>query len=407
MILVIVQEPMQEREPRITVKSALLSLLLVALIGLWMRGAPFFELYFPYEHWLHAHSHLGMLGWVYLALLAGTRKEFLQGIPRTYYHWLLAGTLFCVLGMTVSFPVQGYAFWSILFSSLFLLASYILVALFFKANGWKGGPLSKAFLRAAMGYLVLSSFGAWALGPIVAQGMKEDPLYRLCIYGFLHFQYNGWMSFALLGLLFRSVEKKGGSLPPSTRIGYWLLHIACIPAYTLSALWTDPHWSIYVIGGAAAFAQLIALLFLLPGFQKLLSPHRRGGVRFLFTTAILAFTLKLLLQFLSAFPYFAELAFLQRNFVIGYLHLVLLGFISTALLGYFLKVGWLAQTPSVLWGIGLFLGAFFISELLIFYAGGVAAWGLPRLPFQQEALFGVSALFPIGTFLLLSKKAPI
>lgn len=394
---------MNPERPRLTIQSSLLCLLLVALIGVIMRGAALFDVLLPYEHWLHTHSHLAMLGWVYLALLAGIRRSFLRDLPSRSYRWLLGTTLFCVSGMAVSFPIQGYGSFSILFSCLFLLASYLLILFFLRQNGRRSRSLSGSFLRAALLYLFISSLGAWALGPIVAQGMKGEAIYRLAIYFYLHFQYNGWMSFALLGLLFRRMEDEGvRSDHKKARKGFWAVHIACIPAYALSSLWVGPGIAVFLLAGLAALLQLVALFYLFPSLRSIprLLPQ---DWRWPFQLSLAVFALKLFMQALSALPYFAELLAYQRDLVIGYLHLVFLGFVSFGLFGYFLQNGWLTRSFLTRTGLLFFLMAFVLTEGLLFLRASMGLWMGTTLPFADELMFAGSLLFPVGVGLVWGK----
>lgn len=387
---------MNPQHPRLLVQSALLSLLLVALSGLIMRGVPFFDIGLPYDHWLHTHSHLAMLGWIYIGLLAALRKSFLANLSAEKHRLLVSSTLFCVLGMAITFPIQGYGGYSIAFSSLFLLANYLLILFFIQEHGWKSRTPSGLCLRAALLYLFLSSLGAWALGPIVAQGMKGEPLYRLAIYWYLHFQYNGWMSFALLGLFLRKMEDEGIPFDRRrARIGLMALHIACIPAFALSALWTGPGASVFLIAAGGALLQLGAFFLLFPSlrsFPSLLPQAWRWPIGI----SIIAFGIKLFLQAFSALPYFADLLGHQRDLVIGYLHWVFLGFMSFGLFGLFLKEGWLSRSVLTSTGLLSFLLAFILTEGLIFWRGCKGLWMDISFPYLEEAIFAATLLFPIA-----------
>ena len=109
------------------------------------------------------------------------------------------------------------------------------------------------------------------------------------------------------------------------------------------------------------------------------------------------FIIKIILQTISAFPYFAHLATQQLDFVIGYIHLTFLGVVSisiVALLNEF-KLITLSKT-----GFNIFFLGFITSEILIFYKG-FATW--LRWFFLENYfiyLIIVSALMPIGIFFL-------
>ena len=95
---------------------------------------------------------------------------------------------------------------------------------------------------------------------------------------------------------------------------------------------------------------------------------------------------------LSSFPAVATLAYQNRNFIIAYLHLVLIGFISLFVFAAILKITSPSRVIHV--GIWVFLFAFTSTELLLLLQGGVATQVYLRL------LFALSVLFPVGLSLV-------
>src|SRR5699024_12019900 len=103
----------------------LANFLIAALLGLFMRYTSISDIGFPftYRYITHAHSHVAMLGWVYLALFILIVHHFSSG-RQTKYRRLFWLTQVSAIGMLCSFPFQGYGAVSITFSSLHVLASY-------------------------------------------------------------------------------------------------------------------------------------------------------------------------------------------------------------------------------------------------------------------------------------------
>ncbi len=391
---------------------ALGNLVVVAFLGLllrWQFVAPLAGI--NYKFFLHGHSHVALLGWLYSALFvallhAWMPPEVQQKRVYAWQFWLSQGA---VAGMLVSFPLQGYALFSITFSTLHILLSYWFIFQFLrdaKALKISRGQqqVSFRFIRAALFFMALSSLGPWAMGPIMATGHNGDSLYYNAIYFYLHFQYNGWFMFAVLGLLFWLLEKYKLDFNRSLAIAFfWWMFWACLPAYLLSVLWTKPPALLYLLGGAAAFAQVIGLVVLL----RLLLPLRtavpgsgNSWTRRLWLLSGLAFVLKILMQFATAFPYVANLAYQQRNFVIGYLHLVLLGFISLFVLAFFVQQGWLSfKSWQSRWGMGLFVAALISSEALLFLQGIFFWAGSGLIPHYFGLLFLISVALPLGIVL--------
>src|SRR5215472_7475975 len=102
-------------------------------------------------------------------------------------------------GMLASFTWEGYAAISILFSSVSILFSY-----WFAFQYWRdlrGVAIPRPVIvciRLALLFLVLSSSGPYLLAYSMSHGVGDRAFYFNSIYLFLHFQYNGWFSFAVL-----------------------------------------------------------------------------------------------------------------------------------------------------------------------------------------------------------------
>ncbi len=183
----------------------------VAMLGLLMRFA-FLGLLAPYTHLLHTHSHIAFLGWVYPTLMILLINFFLDKETILIYKFKLQIiiTHLLILAMFISFFWQGYGFYSILSSSLFQVASYWFIFSFFKAlkksRESQSSPVAKSLLMIALWALFVSTFGPWAVGIIKASGFGDSNWYKMAIYYYMHFQYNGWILFALFALFFKPVE---------------------------------------------------------------------------------------------------------------------------------------------------------------------------------------------------------
>jgi hypothetical protein len=386
---------------------ALLYFLLVALMGLVLRFYFVTPLPINFKYVLHAHSHTALLGWIYLGLNTLIYKLFLAEAQKSkLYKRIFRFTNLCILGMLVTFPLQGYALFSIIFSTLFLFASY-----WFSWFAMKNIPetfknrFSWKLTKTALWYLVISSIGPWAIGGVMATLGPESIWYKSSIYFYLHFQYNGWFILALLGILFFVLEENGiGFNPEKLKSFYLLLNGGVLLTVFLSFLWFVPPTAIYILGLIGVVAQLLAfyeLWSLLKDHFFVLKKIFPAACVFLFKTALVLLAAKLFMQFFSAFPYVARLAFLLKDFVIGYLHLVFLGIVIPVLL-VFLNYFKLVTIPkSFLW---LFYFAFFTTEILIFYKA-IAVWlGLPFFEEYYVLLAFLSVAFPIAVAILFFKN---
>jgi hypothetical protein len=241
----------------------------------------------------------------------------------------------------------------------------------------------------------------------MAKGLAETPLYPLSIYFYLHFQYDGWFTFAVFGLFFWWLEKHNIAFSVKKgRYFLWLMAIACLPAYAISTLWTHPPVWVYLIAALAAVVQIIALILLI----RLLFPLRNEltiqlgrDVFNLLLFAGMAFGIKNLMQFFSALPAIADLGYTVRNFTIGYLHLIFLGMVTVFLIAYFFKQGFLHRHNTVSKvGLVLLLFGFIVSETYLFLQPLFFMYGLGAIPAYYPSLFAFSLLMPLGAGLILA-----
>lgn len=381
------------------VKFSFYNLLLVALLGLLLRSFPFLQnISLSYKNLLHGHSHFAFGGWVMPVMLALLLKYFPESTSKVAYkHWRNIAYLLLssAYGMLLSFPFQGYGAVSIIFSTLSVGAGFYLTIIIWKVLKGAKTTTSTSFLRWGVFYLALSAIGPFATGPLISLGYQGTPIYYNAVYFYLHFQYNGWFTFAVLALLYRMMENNG--VATNNKRIFLLFNIACIPSYILSILWNQPGFVFNIVGGLSAFIQLVGFFYLLQDLKLYSKRHKIGG---LFKIAFFAFFLKLVLQLISSFPDTALLAYHQRNFVIAYLHLVLLGFISLFVIATIIesyKIRWVGQIKV---GVSLFLFSLFTTESLLVLQ---ALAGMYGITFQNYSLLLLlfSCCFPLGIVFIM------
>ena len=152
--------------PRKLVVTCLINFLIAAIMGVVLRYASIGTINFNYRFLTHAHSHIAMLGWVYLMLFVLIVHYFVPEKKPIYtkLFWL---TQFAVVGMMLSFPFQGYATVSIAFSTLHIFCSYYFVFLIWKHHKTES-IVTRRLLKTALLFMLLSTAGVWCLGPAVA-----------------------------------------------------------------------------------------------------------------------------------------------------------------------------------------------------------------------------------------------
>lgn len=380
----------------------LLFFVLAAGIGLFLR----WQFISPtpgisYTYFLHAHSHVMFLGWIFNVLFLSFIDHHLpdRRMPLFRNFFLLLQAL--VVAMMISFPIQGYGLYSIIFSTLHTLAVMLFIVLFFHLT--KGGRnVSLWFARMSLFFFFLSTAGPFSLGYLMANGMGNSVWYNFSIYYYLHFQYNGFFLFGIFSLYFNLLERK--QIPFHTtgalKFGKWMA-AACIPAYTLSILYAQPGWLFNVIGAFAALIQLFALGWLIKQVirqGKFLKLNLHPLVLQLLGIVLVSLVVKSLLQAASAHPVLAQLAYMLRPVVIAYLHLVLIGVISFFLLAWYVDMGFVhtssARTALVLLLVG-FIGSEISLVLMPWWsqlAGKTVSSAVTVFAFSLLLLFG-GALF--------------
>jgi hypothetical protein len=323
-----------------------------------------------YAFFLHAHSHVMFLGWIFNALYIAFCYNHIAETEISSFKKIFVVLQGLVVGMLISFPLQGYGFYSILFSTAHTICVFIFIVMFFRrTQGVKS--VSAWFARTALVFFVISTAGPFSLGYLMSNQMGHTNWYFFSIYFYLHFQYNGFFIFGILSLFFNLLERKKIQFHlGKARTFGWTLAIVCLPTYLLSILWAKPGLTFNAIAGASAFIQFIALGL----FIKVLIKHRleigqtfsKASIIFLFVI-LFAFILKLFLQAISALPGIAQLAYELRPVVIAYLHMVLIGIISLFVFLWYMEFDFIDE----FYGkkiVGLFLISFIGVEVCLTFS---------------------------------------
>jgi hypothetical protein len=375
-------------------RFALFNFVVLAAIGVLLR----YKILFPLpivdqKHLLHGHSHFAFAGWVSLALYIAI-IHILQPNEklRKQLEWLLVAQQMSSYGMLFTFPFTGYAAGSIAFSTASIFVSYVFAGLvlkeLLKRKQW---TVEKKWITAAMLCNVLSSLGTFVLAYLMMTKNMHQDWYFGSVYFFLHFQYNGFFLFSIGGMLMHFLSKHMSVADTITANHFFnSLVIALIPAWFLSIMWMRiPQW-MYYSAVAGALIQLAALWFfinLLMRQKNNLSTQVNHLVKWFWLVAGAAFALKILLQVFSAVPQLNVFAFGLRPIVIGFLHLVLLVFVSVFLMGYLLQQGFLTlhrETKKAAW---LFLTGVLLNEVVL----------------MMQGITAISyAIFPYANYLLLA-----
>ena len=385
-------------------RVALIYLLLAALFGVVLRAFYTIEIPINYRFVVHGHSHIALLGWVYVALTTFIYKTYIdQATYYSKYRYIFWFTQITIIGMLVTFPFMGYKVLSIVFSTLFLFASYSFTWFFLK-HSKKELKDSNSFkcVKVALGYMVLSSIGPWALGAIMSTLGTESIWYRMAIYFYLHFQYNGWMVLALIGLFLYLLEQNNIQLPKNVfKHFFWCFNLGVILTFSLSVLWTKPSFLFFIVGGLGSIVQIIAVVTLAKysTSKKATLKQLFSNFQFKLLIAISALLLiKMMLQLITSIPYFANLAATYVDFTIGYLHLTFLGVVTLSIF-FLMDFYKLLRIPRV--GYVVYLTGFIVTEIMIFYKGLAGLFSLQINDGYFLTLTLGSLLIPVSIILIL------
>lgn len=393
---------------RFWLRISLLNLLIVALYGTIMRYKIGFE--FPYldqKHLQHGHSHFAFIGWVshtIFVLMVGVIQNDRPDLRTGIYRRLIISNLACAYGMLISFTIQGYGVFSIMFSTLSVLISYLFAFNIFRDLRNLPDKAYTSWFTAALWFNVISSIGTFTLAFMMATHNFNQNIHLASLYFYLHFQYNGFFTFACIGL-FKARLKLSEAEISQSRPVFWMFFLSCIPAYFLSTLWAKlPMW-LYTLVVAAAIVQLWAWIkFMISTKGKIrrdLSLFKSG--RYLFIIIATALSVKFLLQLGSVIPSVSKLAFGFRPIVIAYLHLILLAIISVFLLSYAHHYRLIKVTRLTTSALVLFVVAVYLNEIVLGLQG-IASFSYTLIPYANESLFFIAILIFVSvTFLLLSQ----
>lgn len=387
-------------------KISLINLLIVTILGCLMRYKIGFTFpYFSQKNILHAHSHFAFLGWVaqslYILLIHYLQEKGVNIDVKRYTNFIRLNLL-CAYVMLFSFFIQGYGAISITFSTLSIVLACGFTYYFFKdLKLLAGKSVSVPWFKAALWFNVFSSIGTFYLAYMMASHNFNERWYLASVYYYLHFQYNGFFFFTIMGICFHKLPELLPSYTYSKQI-FQLFLFSVIPAYLLSTLWANlPVW-LYIIVVIAAFMQTYGWIKFIQTVIKSLSSlvPLSNFVKYLFLFVFLACSIKFLLQLGSTIPALSKLAFGFRPIVIAYLHLILLAVISFFILSYIYTFKLIRVNKQTTIALSVFSAGILLNELFLGVQGVVSFSYLP-VPHIAEALFVASLVLLVGAILLV------
>ncbi|MBL0126677.1 MAG: hypothetical protein IPP83_04295 [Flavobacteriales bacterium] len=383
---------------------ALLFLAIAATIGAMLRLIYVVDMpWLLFKPWLHAHSHVAMLGWVMPALLIAIIGQDDRPAPRGFSWWMLASQVF-VLAMLVSFPLQGYGSVSIASSAGQMVIGYVLIALVWHHTRHWPATGSRLLVRLAFVFQFVSTIGIWAMGPIMTSGLAGTEWYYWSIQWFLHFQFNGWFWFAAMAIGSRWAEQHGVNVRLDTTTTV-LWAAGTLLTFALAVAWSERHTGIIAVNSFGILLQFIAAwrtMMAMRGARPQAYVKSTKWMRFLIGVMLVSMAMKIAAQSLVAIPAMATMSLTLRNYVIGFIHLNTLGAITSLLFAFALMRGWFDHRRLAMrFGLISFVLGFATSETLLFLQGTLFWAGLRKIPGYYLMLFGASTLLAVGVWVVL------
>ena len=356
---------------------AVINLSIVALLGVILRSKIMFSIPgIDFKNFLQSHSHFAFGGWITLCVLSLMTYEILPEhfYRKPIYKWLLTGVLFCAYGMLFSFPFEGYAFFSILFSTLFIFITYAFAWVFIKDLTKSNCGITVMILSiGALLALVLSSVGPFTLAYILATHSVNTLLYRDAIYTYLHLQYNGFFTLGVFALFFNHI---GSMLNPIARKKAkrfaTMLTLCVLPTLALSYLWHFENSIIrdIAIVGCGCLIVTIILFFAMMRSSLIVLKTLNPFAKAIGLLSMIAFSLKTLIQIGIISPSIGNAVFGDRPIIIGYLHLVMLGFVTLYLLSHLFQANYFNRNKNAAKaGIIIFASGVIVNELVLMTQG--------------------------------------
>ena len=380
---------------------------IVAFLGFVLRSKILFSIPFlDYNRLLDAHFHFAFGAWVTLALAVLFIYEILpSGYElKTLYRWLPVGILLSSWLLLIASPLPansaGASTCSVIFILVTYLFSWVLIC------GIRRAPVSstvKLLSISALICLVLSSTGVFALAYLFATKSLNPFAYRDALYTYLHFEYNGFFTLGVFALLFHKLDH---SMTDGAKRSAYLfslsLVISTFPSLFLTYLWRDPNDVYRVIAVFGSIMLLITfVLFMRLAFSlRTVSLRATPLIRIVGYISMLSFGLKIFLQVFTLFPAIGNAVFGDRPVIIGFLHLVFLGFVTLFLMAWFAFHGFLTLTQTFTRiALVVFTIAILLNEAVLMTQGLGAMFTLSSHAFPWVLWF-VSIALLLGAFLI-------
>jgi hypothetical protein len=310
-----------ERTARLYLAYAAASLAVTVLAGSWLRAVlvhPPLLGGLDVRHAVHAHSHLALFGWATMALLALVVRT---GRPaHRWLRWHAHAVGLASAAAFVGFLMVGYAPVTIGIATL-----HVALWIAFALGSWRslaaGPDIVRRYLRAALCLLVVAGVGAMTPGIVRARGPVDPWLSQLAVELFLAPYIVGWLGLGVAGALYARLKR-----PRHHGRVIALLAAGAVPSALFRVTAAAPAAWLPVVGRVGMLC--VGLGMVLLALDVLRAPRPMPLLRLAGLFALLEGAAEI------GVAVGAGASLLGNHQVkVAYLHLVLLGVVTPALLG--------------------------------------------------------------------------
>jgi hypothetical protein len=385
---------------------SLFNLCIVAVLGVLLRSKILFTLpWLDYLKVLDAHWHFAFGGWLTLALLFLLVQELLPEhfSNRPVYQMLCGAIVACSFGTLFTVLFSDNNLLVSLFSACFILATYVFGWMFIR-DVRKVGSNKTVYLLSlsAIVCLIVSSLGSVTLMYLHMTKSLEPLLYRDASYVYLHLQYNGFFTLTAFALLFHKVYPRI-SKRSQQRFYFFsvLLCLSIVPSLFLSFLWQNPNTLFRLIATIGSILVFLSVSWFVISALSVFKLYKivTPAVRNIILLSAAAFVLKMFLQSLTIFSSIGNAVFGDRPVIIGFLHLVFLGFVSPFVLAYYLQLKILnIKSTLTRYSLVIFIAGVIGNEATLMLQG-LGAMFLKSSDLVPHILWVISIVLLTGTVL--------
>jgi hypothetical protein len=391
---------------KIWINLSIANLCIVATLGVLMRSKMIFNLpWIDYNRLVDTHGHFAFAGWVTLILTMLMVYELPGALYNKKAYQILLGLIFASSWATLfTSPFESCKFISEYVSIGYLIITYIFSWVYIK-DILKGTvhKTVKLLSVSSLIYLVLSSAGVLMLACLFAKKSLNAILYRDALFGYLHLQYNGFFTLAVFALIFNKVIPVASERANKNMYRFAiLLCLSVIPSMFTSFLWHQATPAIHILSIIGSVLLLLSFVWLVVSSLALVKEFKMiiPAIRYMVILALSAFMIKIFLQSLTVFNSINVLVFGNRPMIMGFLHMVFLGFVTLFIIAYFAQNGILKNRSKLtMFALLLFTIAIVINEILLMLQG-LGSILISSSPMYSWYLWSASLLLLLGTLLI-------